>query len=69
MTEKEKFFEWFRKEKENGLVDIKFTPNYENIYNITEENLYAELNRMNEADEIGETEDLELFPSGKYEYL
>lgn len=69
MTEKEKFFEWFCKEKQNGLVDIKFTPNYENIHNITEEDLYAELNRMNEAEKLGEIVDLELFPGGKHEFL
>lgn len=66
MTEKEKYFEWFRKEKENGLIDVKICPNYENLSTpINEEVLYGELNRMNAAEAV---QDFDLFPSGKYEY-
>ncbi len=59
MTEKEKFFEKLAEKRKNGLIDIKFTPNWDNFNgNISEEALYAELNRM---DEVKTEPDDELF--------
>lgn len=50
--EKDKFLAWFEDEKDKGLIDIKLTPTpfYEGGY--TEEEAYAELNRMNEASDL-----------------
>ncbi len=63
MTEKEKFFAWLAEERKKGLKGINFTPNPDRDKDVTEEELYAELNRMiaAPASEV----DLELFPSGK----
>ncbi len=47
MTEKEKFNKWLEKEKEKGLIDIKLHPI--NKKNIDSEEVYADLNKMNDA--------------------
>lgn len=60
ITEKEKFFNYLARKREEGLLSINFTPR--NTLNATEEEIYAELNRMAAAKE---EPDLELFPSGK----
>lgn len=47
MQEQKKFEEWLSKEKEKGLLHIKFYP--VNTNNAKKEHIYAELNLMNLA--------------------
>ncbi len=61
MTEKEKFFAWLEGERKKGLLDIHFTANPDRDKNVTEEEIYAELNQMIEAPAVP---DLRLFPNG-----
>jgi len=50
--EKDKFLAWFKSEKDNGLIDMKLTPTPFYSGGCTEEEAYAELNRMNEAPDL-----------------
>ena len=61
MTEKEKYFDWLAKEKAKGLLGINFYFNHDAARGMTEEQVYAELNRMNEAPDVPDPEVL-----GKY---
>lgn len=59
MTEKQKFINWLNKELELGLLDVHFYYAHpERLTETPEEEIYAELNRMNEAPVL---EDKELF--------
>ena len=49
MTEKETFLQWYAAELNKGLKGIHITPNPNAPANSTEEEIYAELNRMREA--------------------
>ena len=65
MTEKEKYFNWLDGEIKKGLRSISFTPNYEKRGKYSEEEIYAELNRMNEAPSVPDPEILgEYSPKG-----
>ena len=50
MSEKEKFFKNLEKDQEKGLVDTKFFPG--NTFDVTEEEVYTELNRMDNAEVV-----------------
>ena len=50
MTQKEKFLKQLEEDRNNGLIDTNFFIG--NTCNITEEEVYAELNRMEEADDV-----------------
>jgi len=62
MSEKDKFLNWIREKQKKGLLDIHFTSAMEGTAmifrsrNATEEDLYAELNRMHEAPTVSDTE-------------
>ena len=63
MTQKETFFQWLAAEREKGLLGINFSANPDRDKDVTEEEIYGELNRMIAAPAA--EVDLELFPSGK----
>lgn len=50
MSAKDKFYSNLAKDQERGLVDTKFFPG--NTFDVTEEKVYAELNRMDEAEVV-----------------
>lgn len=53
MTEKEKYFEWLNGELAKGLVDIKYTINWDADFSgLSEEDIYRELNEYNNPKNI-----------------
>ena len=50
-TEKQKYLEYIAEQVEKGLIDTKFFFT-ESAKNATEEELYAELNRMKDAPDV-----------------
>jgi hypothetical protein len=55
MTEKQKFEQWYQKEKANGLLDVKFS--FGDMTGATVESVFGEINRMIASPEL---EDLDL---------
>ena len=58
-TETEKFAKWFKEQKANGLVDIKFFTG--DLSTSTTEHFFREANAMNEAETIEVTDYSENF--------
>lgn len=54
MNEKEKYLASIKTKREVGLTDVKFYPG--NTFDKTEEQVYAELNRMDAAPDLPDRE-------------
>lgn len=55
MTEKEKYLEWVKREEAKGLKDVHVTGNLNLIgTGVVEEDLYREMNSMNDAIDRGD---------------
>ena len=55
MTEKEKYLEWVKREEAKGLVDVNIFGNLKLVgESVTEEDLYREMNAINDAKDRGD---------------
>lgn len=54
MTEKNKYLNLIRNKRANGLKDVKFFQG--NTFDANEEDVYAELNRLHEANNLPDAE-------------
>lgn len=67
MTEKEKYLEWVKREEAKGLIDVHVTGNLNLIgTTVVEEDLYREMNAMNDAIDRGDYTNYTESPFGEY---